>query len=67
MIEIGKTYRFIIKKDNETSFYTGKVINKDSNLISIIDKFGNEVGFNKDLIQQYKLIGDSDGHNRYEN
>lgn len=55
-LEIGHSYKIILKINNYTLTYTCVVTSVDENFISFTDKFGKEFTYNKNLIIQIERL-----------
>jgi hypothetical protein len=48
--EINKKYILVVKVNDKETFLTGEIIKEDDNFFTIIDKFGEEIEYNKSTI-----------------
>ena len=55
-MELNSTYTIRILIDGKLLTYSGKVLQIEENFITIFDKYGKKVTFNKNTIQSYQEV-----------
>lgn len=57
-MEIGKKYKIVVEVANKELTYTAIIISKEDGFISIKDKFGNILNYNKNNIVSYEEVSE---------